>query len=157
VGGGRIIGECCHFIDLLRYVADAPIESHTASIMPTGTRDTLTATLSFTNGTIATLHYFANGSRAFPKERLEVFTAGRILAIDNFRSLRGFGWNGFRRQSLWRQDKGQAACVEAFLDAVSGRRRDQIPADQLEEVALACIEIARSRDGEDGSAAEARQ
>jgi predicted dehydrogenase len=154
VGGGRIIGECCHFIDLLRYVADAPIESHTAAIMPTRNRDTLTATLSFTNGTIATLHYFSNGSRAFPKERLEVFVAGRILAIDNFRSLRGFGWNGFRRQSLWRQDKGQAACVQAFVDAASGRRREQIAADQLEEVALACIEIARSRDGEGVTSAE---
>jgi hypothetical protein len=103
--------------------------------------------LQFADGTIATLHYFANGNRAFPKERLEVFAAGRVLVVDNFRSLRGYGWSGFRRHGLWRQDKGQVACVMAFLDAVAGRREHHIPIAELEEVARLCIGIARMADG----------
>lgn len=146
-GGGRIVGECCHFVDLLRHLAACPLRSYDVTIAPLATQDTLTTTLQFADGTIATLHYFANGSRVFPKERLEVFAAGRVLVVDNFRSLRGYGWNGFRRRGLWRQDKGQVACVRAFLDAVAGRREHHIPIAELEEVARVCIGIARTADG----------
>jgi predicted dehydrogenase/threonine dehydrogenase-like Zn-dependent dehydrogenase len=146
-GGGRIIGECCHFVDLLRHLAASPLQAYEVTLAPLKTQDTLTTTLQFADGTIATLHYFANGNRAFPKERLEVFAAGRVLVVDNFRSLRGYGWSGFRRHGLWRQDKGQVACVMAFLDAVAGRREHHIPIAELEEVARLCIGIARMADG----------
>src|SRR5690606_31359851 len=107
VGGGRIVGEACHFIDLLRFLAGAAIVSHEVRTMEAATGDTATITLSFADGSIGTVHYFANGSKSFPKERLEVFAGGRILQLDNFRRLKGFGWPGFKRMSLWRQDKGQ--------------------------------------------------
>jgi hypothetical protein len=60
--------------------------------------------LSFADGSWGTIHYLANGHRAFPKERVEVFCAGRVLQLDNFRRLRGFGWQGFKAMNLWRQD-----------------------------------------------------
>src|SRR6185437_11565961 len=110
VGGGRILGEGCHFIDLLRHLAGSPIASHQCVVMSGTTRDTASIHLAFVNGSIGTIHYFANGSKTFPKERLEVFASGRVLQIDNFRSLTGFGWPGFSRERLWRQDKGQKAC-----------------------------------------------
>ncbi|MCO5091026.1 bi-domain-containing oxidoreductase [Bosea sp. (in: a-proteobacteria)] len=141
-GGGRIIGEACHFVDLLRFLADAPIASHAMRTMAGGSGDTATITLTFADGSIGAIHYFANGSKAFPKERLEVFTGGRILQLDNFRRLQGFGWPGFRKLNLWRQDKGQTACAAAFARAVERGGPEPIPYEELIEVAAATIAIA---------------
>jgi predicted dehydrogenase len=142
IGGGRIVGEGCHFIDLLRYLAGSPIARLGVTGMDTPTADTVTIELAFSDGSIGTVHYFANGPKAFPKERLEVFAAGRVLQLDNFRKLRGFGWPGFGKMNLWRQDKGQKACAKAFVDAVAGRAPAPIPIDQVLEVARASIEAA---------------
>mgnify|MGYP001182372283 CR=1 FL=1 len=143
-GGGRIIGEACHFVDLLRYLAAAPIAGHAAVATDQGMRDTATLTLRFADGSIGTIHYFANGSKGFPKERFEVFAAGRVLQLDNFRRLTGFGWPGFRSMNLWRQDKGQGVCAQAFVDAVRSGGAAPIPLDELFEVARVTIEIAKS-------------
>jgi predicted dehydrogenase/threonine dehydrogenase-like Zn-dependent dehydrogenase len=142
IGGGRIVGEGCHFIDLLRFLAGAPIAQIGVTGMDSPTADTVTIELAFSDGSIGTVHYFANGPKAFPKERLEVFAAGRVLQLDNFRKLRGFGWPGFGKMNLWRQDKGQKACAKAFVDAVAGRAPAPIPIDQVLEVARASIEAA---------------
>ncbi|ALT79568.1 bi-domain-containing oxidoreductase [Paucibacter sp. KCTC 42545] len=142
VGGGRIIGEACHFIDLLRFLADAPITGWERMDMDSRTGDTVTIQLRFGDGSIGTVHYFANGSKSFPKERLEVFAAGRVLQLDNFRKLTGFGWPGFTKLSLWRQDKGQKACAKAFVDAVSQGGASPIPLEQVIEVSRVSIEIA---------------
>ncbi len=91
------------------------------------------------------MHYFANGTKAFPKERLEVFAAGRVLQLDNFRSLRGFGWPGFRRMNLWRQDKGQKACVRHFMNALASGGPSPIPLEDVLEVSRVSIEIAGAR------------
>jgi hypothetical protein len=88
------------------------------------------------------VHYFANGSKAFPKERVEVFAGGRVLQLDNFRRLTGFGWPGFGTMKLWRQDKGQRACAKAFVDAVEGRGSAPVPFDELLEVSRVTIELA---------------
>ena len=141
VGGGRLVGEGCHFIDLLRFVADAPIESHEVMKMAGATPDTATVLLRFADGSMGTLHYLANGSKAFPKERLEVFAAGRVLQLDNFRRFVGYGWPGFAKMNLWRQDKGQAACAQAFIDAVRQGRASPIPLEQLIEVGRLTLEI----------------
>ena len=120
-GGGRIIGEACHFIDLLRFVADRPIIDFNRTFMLSSMRDTATITLKFADGSMGTIHYYANGSKLFPKERLEVFTSGRVLLLDNFRKLSAYGWPGFSKMRLWSQDKGQMACVKAFTDSISHR------------------------------------
>jgi predicted dehydrogenase len=141
VGGGRIIGEACHFIDLLRFLADSPIVRHERTVMDSTSGDTLTIQLRFADGSIGAIHYFANGSKAFPKERLEVFTQGRVLQLDNFKKLTAFGWPGFTRMNLWQQDKGQKACAAAFLAAVRNGGPSPIPFDEIVEVSRTTIAL----------------
>lgn len=146
VGGGRLIGEACHFIDLLRFLAGYPI----AAIRATGmgvragkatTQDTFTITLEFEDGSLGSINYLANGSAAFPKERIEAFAAGRVLQIDNFRSLKGYGWPGFGSMRSWRQDKGQNQAVASFLASMRGGEA-AIPQGEILEVARRTIEAA---------------
>jgi predicted dehydrogenase len=103
--------------------------------------DKATIMLYFADGSMGTIHYLANGHKSFPKERLEIFCAGRILQLDNFRCLRGFGWPRFSAMRLWRQDKGQSACVAAFVDAVRKGLPSPIAFDELVEVTRATFEI----------------
>lgn len=142
VGGGRIIGEACHFIDLLRFLVGVPLTSWQRLSMDSPTQDSVGLQLGFEDGSIGTVHYFANGSRAYPKERLEVFAAGRVLQLENYRKLTGYGWTGFRKMNLWRQDKGQKACAKAFVDAIEGRAPLPIPFDEILEVSRVSIELA---------------
>ena len=144
-GGGRIIGEACHFIDLLRFLAGHPFTGAEIVAMDSATADTATIQLTFGDGSIGTVHYFANGSKSFPKERLEVFAQGRILQLDNFRVLRGYDWPGFKTMRLWRQDKGQTACAGAFLDAIRDGKPAPIPFDEIIEVAETTIRLAKGR------------
>ncbi|MEZ5960563.1 MAG: bi-domain-containing oxidoreductase [Hyphomonadaceae bacterium] len=149
VGGGRIVGEGCHFIDLLRHLADAPVVAHHAIALggqPTGSArdDKVSISLTFADGSTGVIHYLANGHKGFPKERLEVFVAGRILQLDNFRKLRGWGWKGFSAMNSWRQDKGQSACAAAFVDAVREGKPAPIPLDEVLEVSRVTIEVANS-------------
>ncbi|MFV3410576.1 bi-domain-containing oxidoreductase [Bdellovibrio bacteriovorus] len=147
VGGGRIIGEACHFIDLMRFLAGSKIVSVSARRMGDApgvsvTEDKASITLGFEDGSFGTILYLANGSASFPKERVEVFAAGRVLQLDNFRKLRGFGWPGFKKMNLWKQDKGQTACAAAFLDSIKKGEESPIPSDEVFEVARVSIEIA---------------
>uniref|UniRef100_UPI0040484B18 bi-domain-containing oxidoreductase n=1 Tax=Limnohabitans sp. TaxID=1907725 RepID=UPI0040484B18 len=143
VGGGRIVGEACHFIDLLRFLVGVPITGHHRTTMDSVLKDTVTLQLSFADGSIGTVHYFANGSKAFPKERLEVFAAGRVLQLNNFRTLNGFGWPRFSKMNLWRQDKGQRACVQAFVDAIQLGLPSPITVAEIFEVSRVSIELAQ--------------
>lgn len=142
VGGGRIVGEACHFIDLLRFLAGAPIVSWQRLNLDSATGDTVSISLSFADGSMGTVHYFANGSKAFPKERLEVFAAGRVLQLDNFRTLIAYGWPGFRKLNLWRQDKGQKACAAAFTRAITQGGPEPIALEEILEVSRVTIELA---------------
>jgi predicted dehydrogenase len=131
-GGGRLAGEGCHFLDLMRFLAGAPAVDRQIARMGD---QSATVTLTFDDGPTGTLLYLANGHKGFPKERLEIFCDGRILQLDNFRVLRGFGWPGFRTMRLWRQDKGANACAAAFVDAVRRGAESPIPFAELIEVA----------------------
>ena len=144
LGGGRIVGEACHFIDLLRYLAGARITKWLRTGLNCATNDTASLQLVFADGSIGTVHYFANGSKSFPKERLEIFSGGRVLQLDNFRRLTAFGWPSFKRMNLWRQDKGQRACAAAFVEAVAQGGLAPIPIDEIVEVSRVAIEIARA-------------
>lgn len=149
VGGGRILGEACHYIDLMRFLAGAPITSTQAKCMGASnaeavTDDKASITLGFENGSFGTIHYFANGGASFAKERIEVFTAGRTLQLDNFIRLKGFNWPGFKKENLWSQDKGQTACAAAFVKAIEQGGKTPIPADELFEVAEKSIEVAEA-------------
>ena len=148
IGGGRIVGEACHFIDLLRHLADSPIAGHDITFMDTPTRDTASIQLRFANGDIGTIHYFANGSKVFPKERLEVFAGGGVLQLDNFRKLAGFGWPGFRKMRLPRQDKGQKACAAAFIEAIRKGGPAPIMPEEIFEVSRLSILLASPNSGQ---------
>ncbi len=146
VGGGRIIGEACHFIDLMRFLAGSPIVSIHARRMGDSpgvitTEDKASITLGFEDGSFGTILYLANGAASFPKERVEVFAAGRVLQLDNFRKLKGYGWPGFGKMNLWKQDKGQNASAVAFLQAIENGA-PAIPVDEIFEVARVTIEVA---------------
>jgi predicted dehydrogenase/threonine dehydrogenase-like Zn-dependent dehydrogenase len=138
IGGGRIMGEGCHFIDLLRHLADCRITRLRASGFKGGSGvrdDKVNLMLEFEDGSIGTIHYLANGHRSFPKERLEVYCSGAILQLENFRRLRSFGWPHFSGNSLWRQDKGQRHCVATFVQAIANGSPSPIPFNELIEVA----------------------
>lgn len=146
VGGGRIIGEACHFIDLMRFLAGSPVVSLQARRMGNApgievTEDKASITLGFADGSFGTIMYLANGAASFSKERIEVFSAGRVLQLDNFRKLKGYGWTDFGKLNLWKQDKGQKACAEAFLRAVE-TGVPAIPPEEIFEVARVTIEAA---------------
>ena len=142
VGGGRIIGEACHFIDLLRFMAGVSITQYQRIGMDSATQDTATLQLSFEDGSIGTVHYFANGSKSFPKERLEVFASGGVLQLDNFRKLIGYGWPGFSKMNLWRQNKGQKACAKAFVDSIQQGGPAPISFEEVVESSRVAIELA---------------
>ncbi|AQZ80183.1 dehydrogenase [Acinetobacter calcoaceticus] len=147
VGGGRIIGEACHFIDLMRFLAGSKIVSVQARRMGETDavqvlEDKASITLGFEDGSFGTIFYLANGASNFPKERVEVFTAGRVLQLDNFRKLKAFGWPGFNKMNLWRQDKGQDACAAAFVESIRNGKETPIPADEIFEVARVTIQVA---------------
>ena len=131
-GGGRLLGEACHFVDLLRHLAASPIEE--LQLINAADRklcpDTFSLQLRFADGSIGSVHYFANGSMAFPKERLEVFAAGKVLQLDNPQT-QGLGHSGFRTRRRWSQDKGQVA-VAPLSQAIETGGSAPIPAELFE-------------------------
>lgn len=149
VGGGRIIGEACHFIDLARHLVCSPVSSLHATAIGRHpaiavSSDKVCLTLKFEDGSVATIHYLANGHKSFPKERVEVFTAGRVLQLDNFLKLRGWGWPGFSSMRLWQQDKGQATCARQFVRAVTEGLESAIPLAEVIEVSRITIDAAEA-------------
>ena len=139
IGGGRIAGEACHFIDLLRFLAGNPARE-VRTIRQSA--DTVTISISYADSSIGTIHYFANGHRSLAKERLEVFSGGRVLQLDNFRRLRGYGWKGFTKMNSWRQDKGAAGMVRAFVEAIRTQKPSPIPFEELMEVSRCTLDAA---------------
>jgi predicted dehydrogenase/threonine dehydrogenase-like Zn-dependent dehydrogenase len=148
VGGGRIVGEVCHFVDIIRHLVGFPIKSFQAinpmpsSYVAMGNEERATINLVFNDGSTGTIHYFANGSRKFPKERLEIFCGNGVLQLDNFRALKGYDWPGFKRKFMLRQDKGNEACIHAFVDAVSKNTESPIPPEEIFEVSRETVRIA---------------
>jgi predicted dehydrogenase len=145
VGGGRIIGEGCHFIDLMRFLVGKKIISINGRAMVSNSSrailtDRSSITLGFEDGSFGTVLYLANGTSNFPKERVEVFTDGKVLQLDNFRKLKGYGWKDFNKFNLWKQDKGQQTCPAAFIEAIK-TGIPCIPSQEIFEVAHATIEV----------------
>ena len=136
VGGGRLIGEACHFVDLLRFLAGSPISSIDIKYLNDANKlsDTFTLNMSFKDGSIGSIDYFSNGCKDFPKERLEVFVNGGIIRIDDFRKITSWGISGFKNNSIHFQDKGQNNCVKTFLNSVAKGISSPINVEELFEV-----------------------
>jgi predicted dehydrogenase/threonine dehydrogenase-like Zn-dependent dehydrogenase len=147
LGGGRIIGEGCHFIDLLRFLAGSKIASFSAIRVGDypGLKvrsDKVSITLTFEDGSFGTIHYLSNGGKVFPKERLEVFCNDAVLQLDNFKKMKGYGWKGFNKMNLFSQNKGQYNCVKSFVDTIKNGEQTPIRFDEIFEVAQIAIEIS---------------
>jgi predicted dehydrogenase len=151
IGGGRVIGEGCHWIDLMSFLMDARVVRVNATrIGPSPgvavRDDKMTITLSLDDGSIGTLHYFGNGHYAYQKETLEVFCEGKVLRSDNFTILRGYGWPGFKQHKLWRWDKGHRNEYGALIEAIAKGGPPVMPFGQIENVmraTFAAVESAR--------------
>ncbi len=132
-GGGRIIGEACHFIDFITFLVGAPPVSVTAHALPDGGKyreDNVSMTLTFPDGSIGVVDYLANGDKSFPKERLEVFCVGRIAALDDFRKLEMVE-DGKKKEASGAQDKGWKNEMIAFAKAIREGGQPPIPYEQL--------------------------
>lgn len=132
-GGGRIIGEACHFIDLCTFLTDSQVISvcvNALGINPKENTDNASLLLKYKDGSNAVVNYFSNGSKSYSKERVEVFSLGRTLVMDNWRSLKGFGFKGFSRAKSG-QDKGHLNQFKKLLDQQKNGGKPIIPFEQL--------------------------
>jgi len=150
-GGGRIVGEGCHFIDYLTFLAgESPTQIEVQALPDVGKyrSDNVQINLKYPNGSIAQVLYLANGDKGLPKERLEVHCAGRSAILDDFRELQLWS-SGSRKlyKSIWKQDKGHQAAWQAFLQAILKGGPPPIPYDQLYGSSLASIQAARQIGG----------
>ncbi len=152
-GGGRIIGEGCHFVDFLTYLVGAPPVSVVGQAMSDNGHyqgDNVVLTFTFADGSVGTLTYLANGDKAFPKERVEVFAEGRVAVLDDFRALemvRDGKRDSYR--SRLRQDKGHAGEWQAFIAAISAGGPPPIPYDHIigvTQATFAAVEALRNNE-----------
>lgn len=145
MGGGRIIGEGCHFVDLARYFVGAPIKE-VGAIRTDGhsvsDEDKTMIFLTFEDGSQASIHYLANGNPRFPKERVEVFSSQRVFQIDNFKQLVSYG-SSVKEREL-KQDKGHFAELKTFLDTIRKGGEAPIPVDEIFEVHLAVLAVGQA-------------
>jgi len=145
VGGGRIVGEACHFIDLARHLVGSPIrrlQVLTAEQAGATVDDICLLQLRFGDGSVATIQYLANGHKGYPKERVELFFDNRVLRIDDFRTMKVWGAASHRGGWRAKQDKGHFALANAFVKAIRAGVASPIPLDELVEVAAVAIEAA---------------
>jgi len=147
IGGGRIIGEVCHFIDFLAWLCNArPQRVHAVAIPdPNGLNDTVSVNLGFSNGSVGSISYFSNGSKGLPKEYVEVYSSGLIGIIKDFKELDIHSTTGkpHRKRALT-QDKGQAAMVKAFIDNVKTGGAPLIPPAEIFAVTRATFAVLQS-------------
>lgn len=145
VGGGRILGEACHFVDLCFFVAGTKAVS--VSAVPMGAEpqnfDSFTANLAFADGSIASLVYMSNGNKALPKEHIEVSTGGFSAVIDDFRKVSYFG-KSTNRNKLPKQDKGHAAEMELVADALKQGKPFPISMDEVFHSTLVTFALMES-------------
>ncbi|HMH01099.1 MAG TPA: Gfo/Idh/MocA family oxidoreductase, partial [Terriglobales bacterium] len=147
-GGGRILGEVCHFVDFLSFLAGAPpsnVQANDGGVIAR-TDDHLVISLQFANGSQGTISYLANGDKSYSKERLEVFGGGRVAVLEDFRRLE-LVRQGRKRvfRSLFWQDKGHSGEWKAFATALRTGAEAPIPFDEIVSTTLATLRVLDSR------------
>jgi predicted dehydrogenase/threonine dehydrogenase-like Zn-dependent dehydrogenase len=151
IGGGRIIGEACHFVDLLQSLCDAPITTVDAIKLGKDDHieheDSVSISLSLADGSIGSVNYFSTGAKRFPKERLLVFGDQKVYDLDNFRRLSVYGDVPFRSQRLFVQNKGHKECIETFLRAIRDGNQAPLPFTALVNTTLTTFSAVDSMRG----------
>jgi predicted dehydrogenase/threonine dehydrogenase-like Zn-dependent dehydrogenase len=133
IGGGRIIGEACHFIDLITYLSGSKVKAVCMNSMGLQTNentDNASILLKYENGTSAVINYFSNGSRAYSKERIEVYHQEKTLVMDNWRKLKAYGFKNFNSSSSG-QDKGHQHQFNLLLSSIQNGGDQIIPFDEI--------------------------
>jgi predicted dehydrogenase/threonine dehydrogenase-like Zn-dependent dehydrogenase len=145
-GGGRIIGEVCHFIDFLTYInGSLPTSVYACDmIQADNANDVLNVSLTYENGSIGTICYFSNGDKRLPKERVEIFSHGCTAVIDDFRSLSIFSQGKRRSKKLLNQNKGQKNEVNQFIEAVVAGRNEVISIEEIMNTSRVTFKIIES-------------
>jgi predicted dehydrogenase len=149
VGGGRIIGEVCHFVDLIQFITGGyPVKVFAMGMRPSGQfdrPDNVAINIEMSEGSVAAISYTSCGDKSYPRERIEVFRGGLAAAIDDFRSATcadgGRTWTTTKRLG---PDKGFNAELEAFLGAVSGERSELPPFESFVAATLAAFAVEKS-------------
>lgn len=145
-GGGRIIGEACHFIDLMVYLTGSLVTKVSMSGLgnhPSDNTDNAIITLQFANGAQGVINYFSNGNKAYSKERIEIYTQGKTIVVDNFRSMQAYGCKGF--SSMRRtQDKGHTTQFKRLITAVKNGESALIPFEEIVNVTQASFAAIES-------------
>jgi len=134
-------------MDLLAYICGSKIVSVSAAQMGQGVavkEDKMSIVLSFQDGSVGTVNYFGNGSKSYPKEMLEVFSDGRVLRLNNFRKLEGFGFKGFRKFKTRKMDKGHQTQFNTFVERVEKGGEPLIGFDEIVNVTLASFAAVTS-------------
>jgi predicted dehydrogenase/threonine dehydrogenase-like Zn-dependent dehydrogenase len=145
IGGGRIVGEVCHFIDLLTYITNSKIKSLSANAMNDANyvNDTLVINLQFQNGSIATISYFSNGNKNLNKEYVEIFGGGQVIIINDFKEIETYGASK-KTDSLGKQDKGHKKEVELFLQAIATGKECPISFEEIYHSMLCTFKVEES-------------
>jgi predicted dehydrogenase len=147
-GGGRIVGELCHFVDSLVFLTGAGVRTVAAAAtddpsLPMQARDNVVVNLTFENGSVGTITYAAGGAESVPKERLEAFAGGRTGILDDYTSLELHGDGDPRKETSRAQDKGHSEEVRAFLEGVRSGV-PPLPLDEIGNVSLAALAVVES-------------
>jgi predicted dehydrogenase len=124
-GGGRIIGEMCHFIDLSQFIVKSEISDFSSFNLDSinsnlSYSDTVTSNIKFSDGSISNISYYSNGSASYPKERVEVFSQGEIFVIDDFKTLRKYN-GGKATKKVSRQDKGHQVLLDQYFNSLRSK------------------------------------
>jgi predicted dehydrogenase len=149
IGGGRIIGEACHFIDLITYFTESKVKSvcmNAMGINPDDNTDNASILLKYENGSTGVINYFSNGSKAYSKERVEIYSQDRTAIIDNFRQTTGYGFKGFSKLKT-SLDKGHKTQFTELIKRVKSGGEPLIPFDEIvntTEASFAAIESLKS-------------
>jgi len=150
LGGGRIIGEACHFIDLITFLVGAAPVSMSAHALPNNGKyreDNVSMTFTFPDGSLGVVDYLANGDKSMPKERLEVFCEGMVAVLDDYVSL-SVVKDGKRKVENMAQDKGWKAEMTAIASAIKNGGEPPIPYEQIigvTKATFAAVESIRSK------------
>ena len=146
IGGGRVLGEVCHFIDYLTYLnGSLPVKVST-SALPDANKlnDTLNILIQFANGSSGVVAYYANGSKSMTKEYVEVFSAGLSATLNDFKELKIYGKGKPKKDKIFNQNKGQKEMVEAFVNGLLTDGRAPIPFEEIVAVTRASFKVLES-------------
>jgi predicted dehydrogenase len=146
IGGGRIIGEVCHFVDFLTFMNGSfPVSVNAMAMKSAGDfNDVLNVSLSYENGSIGTINYFSNGDKGLPKERCEIFANGTTAVIDDYKKVTLYASGKKKIKKLLSQDKGQRFEVSEFINAILAEKSNVIPFEDIFITSLTTFKIIES-------------